>query len=423
MTDDFQTLTRAQVDDAPVKTVVRLVGTWRSEVGIKIDTANGTSMGRWLTTSGMATDFMIAHAGAVLLVPAAAALSKDVPPTLDTGAANTGLRTALAKLKTAMLGTTDGDLIDPDSEIPAGEMYRLAAEALPSILADALLAAHPAPETKHRVDPEWIKAQRDQGWPDMHPEDYCHRCGARNDINWCASAEDWQTATAAWAAETGREGICCVPCFIQMHREATGRDVTWVPTPWRGSWDLHAAHPAPAPVSATRREAERLGAKYRVERTSDPTGKHEECGYFVLDPRHDPHAVTAIRAYSAAVRSERPGLADDLDAWVGVPVSDARREDDELVETVARALSDDWNPDRDPVLTAMFRDYAQTAVTTVLAVFPAPPVVDEAEIDAVVALAAREMLTPGSTFLLPHERAMVHHVGRAVAAHLRGASR
>lgn len=123
MTDDFQTLTRAQVDDAPVKTVVRLVGTWRSEVGIKIDTANGTSMGRWLTTSGMATDFMIAHAGAVLLVPAAAALSKDVPPTLDTGAGNRGLRTTLTKLKTATLGTTDGGLI-----------------------ADALLAAHPAPK-------------------------------------------------------------------------------------------------------------------------------------------------------------------------------------------------------------------------------------------------------------------------------------
>ncbi len=150
--------------------------------------------------------------------------------------------------------------------------------------------------------------------------------------------------------------------------------------------------------------------------------------------------------------------------------TDTRREDDALVETVARALADDWNPDRDPVLTAMFRDYAQTAVTTVLAVLPAPPVVDggwtvadweewagevastlpedcdgdeaqveiiakfvrraaavpvvdEAEIDAVGALAAREMLTPGSTFLLPHERAMVHHVGRAVAAHMRGTTR
>lgn len=78
------------------------------------------------------------------------------------------LRTALTKLKTAMLGTTDGDLIDPDSEIPAGEMYRLAAEALPSILADALLAAHPAPEagfvTIKDVVPEQLRHQVDTVW-------------------------------------------------------------------------------------------------------------------------------------------------------------------------------------------------------------------------------------------------------------------
>ncbi|MGW8565676.1 hypothetical protein [Isoptericola sp. NPDC055881] len=30
-------------------------------------------------------------------------------------------------------------------------------------------------------------------------------------------------------------------------------------------------------------------------------------------------------------------------------------------ETVAEALADDWNPSRDPILTAMFRDYADTA--------------------------------------------------------------
>ena len=31
---------------------------------------------------------------------------------------------------------------------------------------------------------------------------------------------------------------------------------------------------------------------------------------------------------------------------------------------VARALADDWNPDRDPILTAMFRDYAATILTS-----------------------------------------------------------
>ena len=36
----------------------------------------------------------------------------------------------IAGLKVAMLGTTDGDFIDGDSPIPAGEMFRLAAEYL-----------------------------------------------------------------------------------------------------------------------------------------------------------------------------------------------------------------------------------------------------------------------------------------------------
>lgn len=40
---------------------------------------------------------------------------------------------------------------------------------------------------------------------------------------------------------------------------------------------------------------------------------------------------------------------------------------DETVRAIARAMSDDWNPDRDPVLTAMFQDYAQTATRAAVA--------------------------------------------------------
>lgn len=43
------------------------------------------------------------------------------------------------------------------------------------------------------VSPEYIKAQREAGWPDMHPEDYCHRCGNRNPL-WYADRDDWLTA-------------------------------------------------------------------------------------------------------------------------------------------------------------------------------------------------------------------------------------
>ena len=31
-------------------------------------------------------------------------------------------------------------------------------------------------------------------------------------------------------------------------------------------------------------------------------------------------------------------------------------------DQLAALLADDWNPDRDPILTAMFRDYAQTII-------------------------------------------------------------
>jgi hypothetical protein len=42
----------------------------------------------------------------------------------------------IAGLEVAMLGTTDGELIDPDSDIPAGEMFRLAAEYIEGAIAE-----------------------------------------------------------------------------------------------------------------------------------------------------------------------------------------------------------------------------------------------------------------------------------------------
>lgn len=82
------------------------------------------------------------------------------------------------------------------------------------------------------MSPEAIKAQRETGWPDIHPEDFCHRCGTRNML-WCAtSREDWLTATEPWAAETGREGICCPQCFAEMHAENTGVATIWMLTPF-----------------------------------------------------------------------------------------------------------------------------------------------------------------------------------------------
>ncbi|MGN8689435.1 hypothetical protein ACTND8_05970 [Atopobiaceae bacterium HCP3S3_F7] len=53
----------------------------------------------------------------------------------------------------------------------------------------------------------------------------------------------------------------------------------------------------------------------------------------------------------------------------------------EMIEKAAKALADDWNPERDPVLAAMFRDYAQTALTAVL-----PEVIRQAKTEALEAV-------------------------------------
>jgi len=58
-----------------------------------------------------------------------------------------------------------------------------------------------------------------------------------------------------------------------------------------------------------------LIAKFRVQRVdgSDaPGGKHDGCGYFVLDLTHDRHAIPALRAYAEDCAEERPALSADL---------------------------------------------------------------------------------------------------------------
>lgn len=90
----------------------------------------------------------------------------------------------------------------------------------------ALLPPEENRAQRDQVSPVWITEQRAAGWPDMHPEDFCHRCGAANPM-WVTTREAWLTATTAWAAETGREGICCPRCFIDMYEAATGQCAIW----------------------------------------------------------------------------------------------------------------------------------------------------------------------------------------------------
>lgn len=66
---------------------------------------------------------------------------------------------------------------------------------------------------------------------------------------------------------------------------------------------------------AERPDSERgVYRKYSVQRLNDPTGKHRECTYFVLDEVHDKFAGPALRAYADACESEFPDLARDLRA-------------------------------------------------------------------------------------------------------------
>ena len=61
-----------------------------------------------------------------------------------------------------------------------------------------------------------------------------------------------------------------------------------------------------------------LYRKYKVERLNDPTGKHDDCDYFVLDMNHDKFAKAAVLAYADECESEFADLARDLRIRVGV---------------------------------------------------------------------------------------------------------
>ena len=59
-----------------------------------------------------------------------------------------------------------------------------------------------------------------------------------------------------------------------------------------------------------------LEGRYFVKKLNDAAHKHDDCRYFVLDPRHDLIALQALKFYSRLARQKgRFALADDLDQW------------------------------------------------------------------------------------------------------------
>lgn len=72
----------------------------------------------------------------------------------------------------------------------------------------ALPTGHPR---LHGIDPAAIAKHREAGWPEFHPETYCHRCGAVNAQSWTAPSELFNLA-----ADTVE--IICPPCFTNSAR-------------------------------------------------------------------------------------------------------------------------------------------------------------------------------------------------------------
>ena len=77
---------------------------------------------------------------------------------------------------------------------------------------------------------------------------------------------------------------------------------------------LAAAPPEPKAPEPQPDEKRGLYQKYQVTRLHDPSGKHRECEFYVLDLIHDGYARAALLAYAAACEDEFPKLARDLAA-------------------------------------------------------------------------------------------------------------
>jgi hypothetical protein len=68
-----------------------------------------------------------------------------------------------------------------------------------------------------------IAEQRVKGWPDFHPEDYCHRCGQRNVYSWHAPNDLWDRLVGVrW------DGIVCPQCFTELARAVGIEPSVWL---------------------------------------------------------------------------------------------------------------------------------------------------------------------------------------------------
>lgn len=88
-----------------------------------------------------------------------------------------------------------------------------------------------------RVTAEDVASQREAGWPDWHPEDFCHRCGQQN-MCWWVDGDEWNRAMEH-AREWQWAGIVCPLCFAELWETATGDRIPWRLVP--GETTRHAS--------------------------------------------------------------------------------------------------------------------------------------------------------------------------------------
>jgi hypothetical protein len=63
----------------------------------------------------------------------------------------------------------------------------------------------------------YIDQQRRDGWPDIHPEDFCHRCAGRN-ISWHIASDVWNAVMRPEGADSPWRWseIICPACFAEL---------------------------------------------------------------------------------------------------------------------------------------------------------------------------------------------------------------
>lgn len=103
-------------------------------------------------------------------------------------------------------------------------------------------AASPDPERPTVVTLSEIEAQRAAGWPDFHPEDFCHRCG-RSNIVWWVDSDLFNEAIGPEGIDPEWRGIVCPQCFVEL----SPLDTVWRLVPRERA----AGAPSPDPEQPT----------------------------------------------------------------------------------------------------------------------------------------------------------------------------